>query len=134
MVGQSQVENIEFLRVFEYFLEETEDIKKAFMLYRSMKQMDEKLEEGEISLSQMQKDLLSGMGKAIYGISIRLGHSRLKQALEFSKQVVAGTLKFREGKNRKVEKAIVTFNRQVEELLSPLKRMGIDFDEMVENV
>jgi radical SAM superfamily enzyme YgiQ (UPF0313 family) len=133
IVGESTIANIDFLEVFEYFLEETEEIKKAFILFRSLKQLEEMVNNNEVVLSEFQSNLLMGMGNTLFNYTVDLGIERLKTALDLCKLSFKGKMSFKQGKNRKLNKLIVKFNAKVQELLSPFFKLGVDFQELEQN-
>ena len=128
--GESSIASIPFLETFEYIIDETESIIPLFLLYRSLKHMEEN--PSSLShISEFQRNLLNGLGNIIYPKAEELGKARLKLALKLSRWVFEKSKKFSPN-HRKIKKVIEDFNSEVENVLSPIKRMGIDLDELRE--
>jgi radical SAM superfamily enzyme YgiQ (UPF0313 family) len=140
LVGKSMIEGIPFLECFEYVLDETAEIRKAMVLYRSLKELEIEIEEHRVTLNEMQQSLLLGMGKAIFPLTEAYARERLELALRLSEEVYNKKANFSvqksEGKylfgiHRKIRQEIDAFNAKVTELLSPVTRMGVDLEDMM---
>lgn len=125
--GNMPIEKITFLNTFNRFLDETEGIKNAFILYRCLKYIEDDLHNNKINLSELQISLFMGMGKAIYPLTVELGRKRLQKALELSQAVFHKEWKLKSRQQHVIHREIELFNQEVENLLSPMKKMGLDF-------
>ena len=80
----------------------------------------------------MQRNIITGMGKSIYQLTEKYARERLKLALSLSEQVHAKKIRFKAGKGRQITRAIKEFNDNLTEMLRPITRMGVDFDELLQ--
>jgi radical SAM superfamily enzyme YgiQ (UPF0313 family) len=128
--GIMPIDRIPFLSTFNYFLDETEGIKNAFILYRCLKYIENDLQQKTINLSDFQISLFTGMGKALYPLTVELGQKRLQKALKLSLAVFNKKWKIKARQDHAIQREIQQFNEEVEQLLAPIKKMGLDFQAL----
>mgnify|MGYP000870774895 FL=1 len=128
--GNMPIDRIPFLSTFNHFLDETEGIKNAFILYRCLKYIEDDLKHNKIVLTDLQISLFTGMGKALYPLTVELGRKRLQKALELSKTVFYKRWKIKARQHHAIQRSIQRFNEEVEQLLAPVKKLGLDFQSL----
>ncbi len=130
--GEPTIKGIDFLETFDYFLTRTEDIRKVFVLYRMLKKVEGD-PEVQKDLSDFQKRFLSSLAIGIGPKIVEIGRKRLEIALEYALNFHKRSKKFRPGKHRKMEKQISANIEDVKQILQPLSKFGVDFDQLTQN-
>ncbi len=134
--GNPTIKYIPFLEAFHHFLEETEEIRKAFVLYRTLKKIkseNKKTERNTNEMQNFQTSFFSSIGKSFSPRIEKLGRKRLKKALEIAGFFQNNKLKGNPNKNKQVEKEIKNFNTQIDQILKPFIRIGVNFEDLAEN-
>ena len=130
LTGNSTVEKIPFLDVFDYVLEQTSDIKKAIFLYKSLKKSIEEMNCSDKKSSESACELILGLGRAVFPLTENLCRERLTLALKFSEDTYNGKIKFDRLHSKKMDKLLKPYMIKLSNLLASFQHLGVSFDEM----
>ncbi len=157
LYGNSSIEDIDFLFYSHLFLEKTESIRKAFGLYWGLKYLEASRERENLrghknkrdlgnkpptfslitaqNLTDFQISVLRNLISDICPKIVELGKTRLEMALTIAEKFHKNPLRFRLSKKLKdrfVQKKISHFQENLARLLSPLKKMGMNFGTRIQ--
>ncbi len=133
LYGEQSVNSVDFLRVFYEFLQETEEIRKVFVLYWGLRELDLK-SLSKPSVSNFQASFLKSLKEQIAPKIVDIGYERLDRAYQLAEKVFNGEIKMNKKGTKKIQKEIDEFNGKIAQILSPLAKMGMDFDALTKNI